>query len=264
MNILEEIANKTKERVKEKQKTFPLERLVESIEEEQRQCISFADALDGEGISFICEVKKASPSKGLIAQEYPYLQIAHDYEAAGAAAISVLTEPYYFQGEDRHLKEIAQYVSVPLLRKDFVVDPYMLYEAKWLGASAVLLICTLLDSSELERYLAITHELGLSALVEVHHEQEVEQALRAGARIIGVNNRDLKTFEVDLRTSARLRPLVPEDRIFVSESGIGSADDVAWLSGIGVDAVLIGESLMRSPDKGSLLGQLKGDLRETK
>ena len=187
------------------------------------------------------------------------MQIAKDYEAAGAAAISVLTEPYWFHGQDRYLTEISQAVSLPLLRKDFIVDSYQIYEAKILGASAVLLICALLNTATLTEYLEIAHSLGLSALVEAHTEEEVRSALAAGARVIGVNNRNLKTFEVDLTTSLRLRGLVPDDLLFVSESGIKSAGDVAKLKANRTDAVLIGESLMRSDNKKEQLALLRGE-----
>ena len=249
MNILNEIAARTKERIGEKKKALPLEEL--QIKCRDELCspaiypFPFEEALRGDDIAFICEVKKASPSKGIISEDFPYLQIAKEYEAAGAAAISVLTEPYYFHGDDWHLREIAGSVSVPLLRKDFTVDEYMIYEAKILGASAVLLICAILDSGTLSEYISIAHNLGLSVLVETHDEAEVAMALSAGARIIGVNNRNLKTFEVDIKLSERLRPLVPEGIIFISESGIKTPDDIAKLREIGADAVLIGETLMR-------------------
>ena len=204
----------------------------------------FYQTLKSPGISFICEVKKASPSKGVIAEEFPYLEIAKEYEIAGASAISCLTEPYYFQGKDMYLKEITQHVTIPVLRKDFTIDPYMIYQARTLGASAILLICSLLSQSELEEYQAIATELGMSALVEAHDEQEVEMALRAEASIIGVNNRDLKT--------------VPKEVSFVSESGIKTAEDIAKLLENGTDAVLIGETLMRSENKKQALDELRG------
>ena len=218
----------------------------------------FEKALGAPGISFICEVKKASPSKGLIAAEFPYLSIAREYEAAGAAAISCLTEPDFFLGSDEYLREIAAAVKIPVLRKDFTVDPYMIYEAKVLGASAVLLICAILSDSELLEYGKIAHALGISALVEAHDEREVERALRVEHGIVGVNNRDLKTFTVDCGNSVRLRKMVPDDRLFVSESGIRTAEDIAVLRQNGTDAVLIGETLMRSPDKAAVLRELRG------
>ena len=218
----------------------------------------FEKALGAPGISFICEVKKASPSKGLIAAEFPYLSIAREYEAAGAAAISCLTEPDFFLGSDEYLREIAAAVKIPVLRKDFTVDPYMIYEAKVLGASAVLLICAILSDEELLEYGKIARALGLSALVEAHDEREVERALRVEYGIVGVNNRDLKTFTVDCGNSVRLRKLVPGDRLFVSESGIRTAEDIAVLRQNGTDAVLIGETLMRNPDKAAALRALRG------
>ena len=219
----------------------------------------FEKALGAPGISFICEVKKASPSKGVIAAEFPYLSVAREYEAAGAAAISCLTEPDFFLGSDEYLREIAAAVKIPVLRKDFTVDPYMIYEAKVMGASAVLLICAILSDEELLEYGKIARALGLSALVEAHDEREVERALRVEKGIIGVNNRDLKTFTVDCGNSVRLRKLVPGDRLFVSESGIRTAEDIEVLRRNGTDAVLIGETLMRSPDKAAALRELRGE-----
>ncbi len=217
-------------------------------------------ALQGPEINFICEIKQASPSLGLIAPDFPYLQIAREYEQAGAAAISVLTEPEYFQGRDEYLAEIQKTVSIPLLRKDFTVDVYQIYEAKTIGASAVLLICALLDTPTIRDYIAVCDELGLSALVEAHDEREVESALAAGARIIGVNNRNLKDFTVDLNNSLELRKLVPDNILFVAESGIRSAADIEVLRQAKVNAVLIGEALMRSPDKVKMLSELRGNL----
>jgi indole-3-glycerol phosphate synthase len=223
----------------------------------------FEKALAKPGISFICEVKKASPSKGVIAEGkpgssgFPCLEIAREYEEAGASAISVLTEPEYFLGRDEYLKEIAAEVKLPVLRKDFTVDPYQIYEARVLGASAVLLICALLDSETLALYLDIAHSLGLSALVEAHTEAETEQAANAGARIIGVNNRDLKTFKVDLGVTARLRRLIPAGVLSVSESGIRGPEDIRLLKEQNIDAVLIGETLMRATDKKRTLAELR-------
>ena len=219
---------------------------------------AFEKALRKPGISFICECKKASPSKGLIAPEFPYLQIAEEYEAAGADCISVLTEPQWFLGRDEYLSEIAEHVSVPCLRKDFTIDPYMIYEAKLLGASAVLLICSILSEEQISEYLGICDELGLSALTEIHDDREAETALRAGARIIGVNNRNLKDFSVDTDNSCRLRKRIPRDVLFVSESGVSTAEDVACLREIGADAVLVGETLMRAADKKVKLAELRG------
>ena len=260
MNILQEIAARTKERIEARKKILPLGELMEmSTSRYASAAFPFEKALRSDDIAFICEIKRASPSKGIIAEDFPYLEIAKDYEAAGAAAVSVLTEPYYFKGDDRYLQEIADAVSIPLLRKDFIVDSYMIYEAKILGASAVLLICSLLDQETLAEYINIAHGLGLSALVETHTEEEVDMALTAGARIIGVNNRNLNTFEVDITLSERLRIMAPPEIIFVSESGIRTADDVEIMRQNNVDAVLVGETLMRSTDKKAALAELRGD-----
>ncbi len=220
----------------------------------------FENALKSKEIAFICEVKKASPSKGLIAADFPYLTIAKEYETAGASAVSVLTEPEFFQGSNAYLTEISRSINIPVLRKDFMVDDYQLYEAKVIGADAVLLICALLDTGKLKKHLSICDELGLSALVEAHTKAEVYSALQAGARIIGVNNRNLKTFAVDLNTSIELRPVVPPNVLFVAESGIHTIDDINALRQAGVDAVLIGETLMRSADKKEMLAQLRGEI----
>ncbi|EGW39963.1 indole-3-glycerol phosphate synthase TrpC [Desulfosporosinus sp. OT] len=258
--ILEKIATRTIERVAELKQRKPTEQVISEAKAlNPNTGFPFEKALRAEGLSFICELKKASPSQGIIAQDFPYLQIAKEYEAAGAAAISVLTEPYWFHGQDRYVTEISQEVSLPLLRKDFIVDSYQIYEAKIIGASAILLICALLNTDILKKYLDIAHSLGLSALVEAHTEEEVRSALTAGARVIGVNNRNLKTFEVDITTSIRLRGLVPEDILFVSESGIKSPEDVARLRVNKTDAVLIGESLMRSDHKKEQLAILRGE-----
>ena len=187
-----------------------------------------------------------------------YLQIAKEYEKAGADAISVLTEPKWFLGSDRYLKEISNMVSLPCLRKDFTVDEYMIYEAKVLGAAAILLICSILTEEEIREYISLCDDLGLSALVEAHDEREVQTALGSGARLIGVNNRNLKDFSVDTGNSRRLRELIPRDVVFVSESGVRNAGDVAKLREIGADAVLIGETLMRAPDKAARLNELRG------
>ena len=265
--ILDQLAAYARHRVDCRKKELPLEEiraqaLALPADTDPATGYPFQRALAGPGIRFICECKKASPSKGLIAEDFPYLSIARSYEAAGASAVSVLTEPKWFLGEDRFLQEIAGAVSIPCLRKDFTVDPYMIYEAKLLGASAVLLICAILDDAQLAEYLETAHMLGLSALVEAHDETEVRRALASGAGIIGVNNRDLHTFTVDLQNSVRLRRLVPEDRIYVSESGIRNAEDVGVLYRNGTNAVLIGETLMRSPDKAAELEKLGSLCRE--
>ena len=264
MNILQEIAEKTRQRIENEKQQIYTELLLEKIKQNCAKTsthVSFKEALQAPGMSYICEVKKASPSKGLIAPDFPYLQIAREYEQAGAAAISCLTEPFYFQGADRYLEEIAQAVQIPVLRKDFVVDEYMIYQAKALGASAVLLICAILSDEQLYSYRKLAESLGMDALVEAHDEEEVQRALRAGAEIIGVNNRDLRTFQVDMDNSIRLRELAPEHVVFVSESGIRTADDIRRLREHNIQAVLIGETLMRSADKKEALETLNGSPR---
>ncbi len=264
-NILEEITAKTRERIEKRKLEKPLddvksqaEELFKSQTENGFSGGAFLKALQKDGMSYICEVKKASPSKGLIAADFPYLDIAKEYEAAGASAISCLTEPYYFMGSDRYLKEIAEVVDIPVLRKDFTVDEYMIYEAKLLGASAVLLICSITEKDRLKEYIRLTESLGMDALVEAHDAEEVADALDAGARIIGVNNRDLKTFTIDMQNSISLRKLAPESAVFVSESGIKTAEDIRRLHDNRVDAVLIGETLMRSGHKKAALEELNG------
>lgn len=258
-DILTTIAEHARIRVTEAKEREPLEALRErALAMELDTGFPFEKALSGDDISFICECKKASPSKGLIAPEFPYLEIAKAYEAAGAACISVLTEPKWFLGRDEYLKEITAAVSIPCIRKDFVVDEYMIYQAKVLGASAVLLICALLDQETLKRYLTLCDQLGLSALVEAHDEEELTRALAAGARVIGVNNRNLRDFTVDLGNAERLRRLAPEEVLFVAESGIQTAEDIAVLRRARVNGVLIGETLMRAADKKSMLAQLRG------
>lgn len=256
-NILEEIAEKTRERIRKEKRQFPLDQL-KTLAEKAPQQPSFLETLKKPGMSYICEVKKASPSKGLIAPEFPYLEIAKEYEAAGASAISCLTEPFYFMGSDTYLREITETVDIPVLRKDFTVDKYMIYQAKAFGAAAVLLICAILNDQELLEYRELAETLGMDALVEAHDENEVARALKTGAKIIGVNNRDLKTFKVDMNNSIRLRNLAPDNVVFVSESGIKNAGDIAILERNRVGAVLIGETLMRSPDKKAALEDLNG------
>ena len=258
MTILDQLADYARERVAEAKKKIPHEEIKRQALSLPKGNFAFEKALKKEGISFICECKKASPSKGLIAPDFPYLQIAKDYEVAGADCISVLTEPKWFLGRDEYLKEIANTVNIPCLRKDFTVDEYMIYEAKVLGASAVLLICSILTEEELREYIYLCDELGLSALVEAHDEVEVSVAVKAGARMIGVNNRNLNDFSVDTDNSIKLRRLIPKNVLFVSESGVNSAEDVVKLREIGADAVLIGETLMRATDKKSKLAELRG------
>ncbi|MGM9538956.1 MAG: indole-3-glycerol phosphate synthase TrpC [Candidatus Onthomonas sp.] len=258
MTILDQLAGHARARVAQAKASLPYDEIKSRAFSLPKGNFSVENALKKPDISFICECKKASPSKGLIAPEFPYLQIARAYEAAGADCISVLTEPKWFLGSDAYLEEIARTVSIPCIRKDFTVDEYMIYEAKLLGASAVLLICSILTEQQISDYIGLCDALGLSALVEAHDEREVETALRAGARMIGVNNRNLKDFTVDTENSRRLRALIPPQVLFVSESGVQSAGDVARLREVGADAVLIGETLMRAEDKRSKLAELRG------
>lgn len=255
--ILETIAQANRERYEKTMQTVSLEEIKQKafamgINDE----FPFEKALEKNGISYICEVKKASPSKGIIAEDFPYVQIAKEYENAGASAISVLTEPQWFKGDNRFLQEISRNVKIPILRKDFTVCEYQIYEAKVIGASAVLLICALLDTDTIKEWIKLCDTLGLSALVEAHTEEEVQSALDAGARIIGVNNRNLKDFTVDITTCTRLRSLVPKDILFVGESGIKTSEDIQNLRKAGVDGVLIGETLMRSDNKKQALAEL--------
>lgn len=257
--ILDTLAAASRERAAElinKYGLNALRREAEALPETNR---GFANALKQKGISFICEVKKASPSKGLIAKDFNPVQQAKEYEAAGAAAISCLTEPNYFLGSNEYLTQIAKNVSLPVLRKDFTVSPAQIYEAKIIGADAVLLITALLDAGELKEYLAIAKSLGLDALTEVHDEAELAAVLNAGAEIIGVNNRNLRDFTVDLTTSIRLKKLVPPGITFVAESGIKTRRDMVQLEAAGADAVLIGETLMRSGNVRATLAQLAGE-----
>ena len=263
MTILDQLAEHARYRVavdKEKVSLDEVKELALQIRKEQSASFVFEQSLRGGDLGFICECKKASPSKGLIEPDFHYLQIAKEYELAGADCISVLTEPKWFLGSDEYLKEIASTVSIPCLRKDFTVDEYQIYQAKLLGASAVLLICSILSEKQIGAYLEICETLGLSALVEAHDEEEAKTAVRAGARIIGVNNRNLKDFTVDTDNSRRLRELIPSDILFVSESGVKTAEDIADIRSMGADAVLIGETLMRASDKKAKLEELRGNI----
>ena len=258
MTILDQLADHARKRVAEAKSKWPLAQIKTQAEALEKGNFAFEKAVEKQGISFICECKKASPSKGLIAPDFPYLRIAKEYEAAGADCVSVLTEPKWFLGDDAYLREIAANVSIPCLRKDFTVDEYMIYEAKLLCASAVLLICSILNDRQIRDYIELCDEMGLSALVEAHDEAEVDVALKTGARMIGVNNRNLKDFSVDTDNSRRLRALIPREVLFVAESGVKDASDVAKLREIGADAVLIGETLMRAEDKKAKLAELRG------
>lgn len=261
-DILNELRDASIQRVAEKQNRISRQSM-ERLGLEHRRCDGFVfeQILKQPQMTFICECKKASPSKGVIAPEFPYLEIAEDYEAGGAGAISVLTEPTRFLGRDAYLREIAEAVSVPVLRKDFIVDAYLIYEAAYLGASIVLLIAGILQSDQLKEYLETAESLGLSAVVEVHDEQEIQMAVDAGARIIGVNNRNLHDFTVDLSTSTKLRARIPEQILMIAESGIRTRRDIEQLEQGGVNGVLIGETLMRAEDRIGLLKELKGEKR---
>ncbi|MGN0384103.1 MAG: indole-3-glycerol phosphate synthase TrpC [Eubacterium sp.] len=256
--ILETIAESNRKLVEEKKQKVSLEELREKALQLPKLQFKFEKILKSPGMSFICECKKASPSKGVIAEEFPYIQIAKEYEEAGASCISVLTEPKYFLGSDKYVTEISKTVNIPIIRKDFVIDEYMIYEARVIGADAVLLICSLLDITTLKKYINICDSLGLTALVEAHDENEVNMAISAGARVIGVNNRNLRTFEVDFNNSIRLRNLVPDNIVFVAESGVKTNSDIKLLEKAGVNAVLIGETLMRAENKKLELDKLRG------
>ncbi|KZX14811.1 indole-3-glycerol phosphate synthase [Methanobrevibacter cuticularis] len=262
--ILDKIVKTTKDRIEEKKKKLPIEKLIAEIEAKNRNMdeisdkpFPFENALKSDDISLICEIKRASPSKGIISDDFNYLEIAKEYEKGGASAISILTEPYFFKGHDKYISEISSHVTIPILRKDFVIDHYMIYEAKLLGASAILLICSILSKDQLNEYIKISHNLGLSALVEAHTHEEIKIAISAGARIIGVNNRNLKNFEVNIDTSINLRKHVPKNILFVSESGIKTQEDIKILRDNKVNGALIGESLMKSKDKVEAISKLK-------
>ncbi|WP_459537796.1 indole-3-glycerol phosphate synthase TrpC [Methanobrevibacter sp.] len=256
--MLDEIVEKTKLRIDEEKKIKSLDDLkAEVLSKEIEMDFPFKKALSAPDISIIAEVKRASPSKGLIAEDFDYVKIAKEYEEAGASAISVLTEPYFFLGSDDYLSDIAQNVSIPILRKDFVIDEYMIWQAKAFGASAILLIVSILDTVQLKKYLDLAHDLGLSAIVETHDASEISTAMIVGAEIVGVNNRNLNDFTVDIENSINLRRCVSGDVVFISESGIKTKEDVTRLKENNVDAVLIGETLMKSDDKKSMISELK-------
>lgn len=256
--ILDRIVDDTRLRVNFQRTIRPLPDVTEACRIYPRRIrFPFQKALSDDGLSFICEVKKASPSKGVIAKEFPYVDIAREYERIGASAISVLTEPKYFKGSDRYLEEISENVGVPLLRKDFIIDEYQIYQAKLLGASAVLLIASILPDDSLENYRRLAESLGMSALVEAHNIDDVERSVSAGARIIGINNRDLRDFTVDIDNSVNLRPSIPDGIIAVSESGISTRDNVKKIRDAGFDAVLMGESFMRSKDRQSMIEAMR-------
>lgn len=255
--ILNELAEYAAERVKRDMQRASKEELISRALSRQTGTFRFENALKKGGLSLICEIKKASPSKGVIDAAFPYIKIAQSYESGGADALSCLTEPRWFMGSDEIFEEIRTAIRIPMLRKDFTVDDYQIYQAFLMGADAVLLICTLLDTRRLQSYLAVCDRLGITALVETHNEEEIKSALKAGARVIGVNNRNLKDFTVDISNAARLRERIPSDKIFVAESGVASLEDVNKLKNAGADAVLVGEFLMRSKEPAALLGQMR-------
>ena len=259
--ILDDIVAKQKVRIENEKK----EKSVETLKQEVlslplSEKYFFEDSLKSKEFAFICEIKKASPSKGVIVEDFPYTDIAQDYEQAGAAAISVLTEPNFFKGNDMFLKDVADIVNIPVLRKDFIIDEYQIYQAKLIGADAILLICAILDETALNKFLNLAKSLKLSCLVETHNEDEIKKALNSGANIIGINNRDLKTFTVDINTSLKLRKLIPDNKILISESGIKTAQDIKMLKENGFNGALIGESMMLSKDKKQFLSELRGTM----
>lgn len=262
MQILDRIANVTRERISREKEQISLWEMRKRAEQragnEDRSVLPFAEALRKDGISLICEVKKASPSRGVIDPVFPYRTIAREYQEAGADAVSCLTEPFYFQGIDQYFREIRREISLPMLRKDFVIDDYMVYQAKDMGADAILLICSLLDDGQLFAWKQLAEELGMSVLMETHDRKEIERALHAGAEIIGVNNRNLKDFTVDTENSCRLRKQIPSEVLFVAESGISHPDQIRRLEEAGTDAVLVGETLMRASDKSDMIRWLTG------
>ena len=278
MNILDELANAARERVKKDKENVSLEKIRELAEKaaepgdtsgdfgcaatKLRGGTRFYDAVRREGLSFICEIKKASPSKGLIDPVFDYQKIAADYEAAGADCISCLTEPTRFLGSDEIFKEVRSLVDTPMIRKDFTVDEYQIYQSKAMGADCVLLICSLLDEKTLSGYLRLCDEIGLSALTETHDEEEIRKAVSAGARMIGVNNRNLKDFSVDFKNAERLRDLIPKGALYVAESGVKSVEDLKLLKEIGADAVLMGEVLMRADDRIAKLKEFKAAVKQ--
>ncbi|WP_409200338.1 indole-3-glycerol phosphate synthase TrpC [Methanobrevibacter sp. DSM 116169] len=258
--MLNKIVEKTIQRLKENKKKKSLDDLKKEINlSNSLNSFPFKDNLENKEFSIIAEIKKASPSKGIISEDFDYISIAKEYEIAKVDAISILTEPYFFKGENLILTEISNQTNIPLLRKDFIIDEYMIYESKIIGADAILLIVAILDENQLKNYIKLANSLGLSTLVETHSKNEIEIALKAGADIIGVNNRDLKTFKVDLNTSIDLRKYIPEDIIFISESGIKNKEDIAILKNNNINGVLIGETLMKSNNKVQLIKEFKND-----
>ena len=257
--ILDDIIAKQKTRIENEKKEKDIETLKQEVLSlPSSKNFFFENSLKNKDFAFICEIKKASPSKGVIVEDFPYTDISQEYEKAGASAISVLTEPHFFKGNDKYLKDVADIVNIPVLRKDFIIDEYQIYQAKLIGADAVLLICAVLDESTLKKFINIATSLKLSCLVETHNEEEIKKALSCNAKIIGINNRDLKTFTVDINTSLKLRKFIPENKILISESGIKTAQDIKMLKDAGFNGALIGESMMLSKDKKQFLSELRG------
>ena len=257
--IIDDIIESTKERVVENKKLHSIEKIAKlAFDKPINFDYPFEKALRKPGLSYIMEVKRATPTKGQITQNFDYKTIAKEYEDIGAAAISVVTEPDFFKGDDDFLAEIARTVKIPVLRNDFIIDEYMVYESKLLGADAIILLCSVLDEITLMRCVNLAERLGMSALVEAHSSMQVKKAMRVGAKIIGVNNCDLRTFEIDMKNSIELRSMVSDDIVFVSESGIKTYDDIKVLEENNVNAVLIGETLMKSHDKRKTFEILQG------
>lgn len=257
MTILDELAAYARKRVEADRSLHSLDELRERCADVKRDSHCFIKKLQKKGLSFICEVKKASPSKGIISEDFHYIEIAKDYEEAGADCISCLTEPKWFLGSDKIFTDIRQSVKTPMIRKDFTVDEYQIYQAKLMGADAVLLICSILDVKTIEGYLKICDDLEIDALVETHNAQEIADAVSAGAKIIGVNNRNLKDFSVDFSNAERLRNMIPYTCVYVAESGVKSVEDVKRVRKMGADAVLMGEVLMRADNKAELLNRMR-------
>ena len=257
--ILEDIAVYRRQQLEREKSAVSPDQMKRAAEKISTSCKNFAGALKAEGISVIAEVKKASPSKGVIQPDFDPAATALEYEKAGARAVSCLTEEHYFQGSSKYLQLIRENISLPVLRKDFIIDPYQIYEAKCIGADAVLLIAAMLDTETMKEYLKIAQSLDLAVLAESHCEEELDSVLEAGCEIVGINNRNLKTFEVSLETTVRLARMVPKGYTIVSESGIRDNSDIKLLRSCGADAVLIGETLMRSGDIGSSMRELMAD-----
>ncbi len=261
MSILREIADKTRERIEIEKEGTDLSILLQQIEERKENCLpehAFLNSLKGKGMSFICEVKKASPFEGLLNDKISYTETAERYEEAGASAVSCVTEPFYFQGSDQYLWEISGRIRIPVLRKDFVIDEYMVYQAKALGASAITLYCSVLDDEELKSFSSLSAELGMDAVFEVHDEPELLRAVNCGAGIIGIVNRDPETLKVDIGRTIQLQKAAPESTVIFSDGGIQTSEDISRLYKGGCRAVLIGRTMMQSRDKRKTLRELRG------